>query len=89
MQKIFITVALGLALCLPGTALGQSTEPPVHPGDLIELRIWREPDMSGEYLVSRLGVAVFPRLGEVTVSEYTPETLQTLLALPRHPAAKT
>ena len=80
MQKAVIIIAVGLVLTLPGTALGQSTQPPVDPGDLIELRIWREPDMSGEYLVSRLGVAVFPRLGEIKVSEHTPETLQTLLA---------
>ena len=85
MQKILLAVAVGLVLYLPGTtlaqsALAQSTQLQVHPGDLIALRIWREPDMSGEYLVSRSGIAVFPRLGEIKVSEHTPETLQTLLA---------
>ena len=39
MQKVFVTVAIGLVLNLPSTTLGQSTESPVHPGDLIELRI--------------------------------------------------
>ena len=39
MLRVFITVAMGLALNLPSTVLGQLPELPVHPGDLIELRI--------------------------------------------------
>ena len=39
MQTVFTTVAVGLALYLPSTILGQSPEPPVHPEGLIELRI--------------------------------------------------
>ena len=39
MQKVFLIVTMGLVLNLPSTTLGQSTESPVHPGDLIELRI--------------------------------------------------
>ncbi len=39
MQKVFITVAVSLALNLPNTTLGQSTAPSVYPGDVIELRV--------------------------------------------------
>ena len=39
MQKIFATVAVGLVFNLPSTIFGQSTEPPVHPRDLMALRI--------------------------------------------------
>ena len=39
MQKVFITVAGSLALNLPNSTLGQSTEPSVYPGDVIELRV--------------------------------------------------
>jgi len=39
MQKIFITVAVGLVLNLPSTILGQSTESSIRPGDRIELRV--------------------------------------------------
>ena len=39
MQKIFITVAVGLVLNLPSTILGQSTESSVRPGDRIELHV--------------------------------------------------
>ena len=80
MRSVLVTVAVGLALNLPSTVIGQLAELPVHPGDLIELRILYEPDMSGEYPVSRLGVAVFPRLGAIKVSEHTPGTLHALLA---------
>ena len=39
MKKVFLIVAIGLVLNLPSTTLGQSTESPVRPEDLIELRI--------------------------------------------------
>ena len=39
MLKVLATVVLGLVLDLPSTILGQSTEPPVDPGETIELRI--------------------------------------------------
>ena len=39
MQKVFVTIAVSLALNLPNTTLGQSTEPSVYPGDVIELRV--------------------------------------------------
>jgi polysaccharide export outer membrane protein len=79
MRKAFIIVAMSLAIEPPSTLLGQHTALPVYPGDVIELRMQSEPDMSGEYSVSPLGVAVFPRLGEIQASKYTAETLQALL----------
>jgi protein involved in polysaccharide export with SLBB domain len=38
-KNVLITVAVGLALNLPNTVLGQRTQLAVQPGDLIELRI--------------------------------------------------
>jgi polysaccharide export outer membrane protein len=40
----------------------------LRPGDVLRLRIWLEPDMSGEYEVDENGMAVLPRLGVVKVS---------------------
>ena len=37
--KVLATVVVGFVLYLPSTILGQSPESPVHPEDLIELRI--------------------------------------------------
>ena len=39
MLKVLATVVVGLVLDLPSTILGQSMEPPVDPGETIELRI--------------------------------------------------
>lgn len=36
-------------------------------GDRFELRVYQEPDMSGEYLVSAPGLIQFPLIGEVVV----------------------
>lgn len=59
------------AAAAPATAL--------HPGDVVRVRIWREPDLSGEYPVDERGMAVFPRLGPVDVSHVTPDSLQRQL----------
>lgn len=52
----------------------------LRPGDVIRLRIWREPDLSGEFPVAPNGVVVLPKIGEVTVADRMPaEVEQTLL----------
>ncbi len=89
MSNPIVTGLLSLAVLLPVTADGQSSDPPstgpperqLRPGDVIRLDIWREPDLSGEFLVDEAGVVVFPRLGEKRVMVETPESLEaTLLA---------
>jgi protein involved in polysaccharide export with SLBB domain len=37
-------------------------------GDVVRLRIWMEPDLSGDFPVSEQGIAVLPRLGPVPVT---------------------
>ncbi len=51
----------------------------LSPGDVIRLRIWREPDMSGDYAVDEAGTVIFPRVGEYHVLGDTPETLRSRL----------
>lgn len=58
------------------TVLGQSR---LQPGDVIRLRIWREPDLSGEFPVDESGTAVFPKLGATKVGSITADSLRTLL----------
>ena len=52
MQKVFVTVAVGLVLNLPSTTLGQ-TEPPADSANLIELRIGGAVRNGGLYNVDR------------------------------------
>ncbi len=51
-----------------------------EPGDVVRLRIWREPDMSGDYPVDAQGIATFPRLGTMNVTRFGADSLQRVLA---------
>lgn len=82
MLRIFS--ALLLAALLAPTALrgqaeavgGAIAEAKIVPGDVIRLNIWREPDLTGEFLVQEDGTAVLPRIGPVHVTGYTPSRLK-------------
>jgi polysaccharide export outer membrane protein len=63
----------------PAGSTVQSSKAPLRPGDRIRLRIWREPDLSGEYDVDEAGQAVFPKIGEMRVTGMTPEALKDTL----------
>ncbi len=87
MQKVILAVGLLTVLAVPSTARAQASDPEprnpleqtIMPGDVIRLRIWREPEMSGEYQVDEGGLVVFPRIGEYRVLEDTPGTLEATL----------
>jgi polysaccharide export outer membrane protein len=80
---------LAMLLTAPAaSALAQSSarsdragapEPSLRPGDAIRLRIWREPDLTGEFRVDQSGVAVLPKLGEVRVEGIPADALREQL----------
>jgi protein involved in polysaccharide export with SLBB domain len=82
-------VVLAFILVGPDGALAQSpsgsasssrdTTDILRAGDVIRLRIWREPDLSGDYSVDETGVVVFPKIGAYTVRHESPETLKARL----------
>jgi polysaccharide export outer membrane protein len=51
----------------------------VAPGDVLRIRIWREPDMSGDFSVNSSGRVVLPRLGELEVASISSDSLQRSL----------
>lgn len=51
----------------------------LYPGDVVRLKIYREPDLSGDYDVNAEGVATFPKVGAVHVTDITTDSLQHLL----------
>ncbi len=63
---------LALGVVLPhGSNAQQAPAPQVAtlgPGDGLRLRIYREPDLSGEYVVDERGVVVLPKIGEWRVT---------------------
>ena len=69
--RIIIACLIGGSL-LADSTLAQTPPTPsdttIKPGDTITLRIWREPDLSGEFPVHEDGIVVFPRLGPVQVT---------------------
>lgn len=51
----------------------------LQPGDRVRLKVWREPDLSGEFDVAGDGVVVFPKVGRVDVRQITTDSLTALL----------
>lgn len=66
-------------LVLTDTSWAQDTsslpQTGVQPGDLIQVVIWREADLSGEFPVDENGTVVLPLLGRKDVRERTAETV--------------
>ena len=82
------------ALLLPiGSAMSQrvshpvvtesTTAPPapdvLRPGDVVRLRIWREPDLSGDFAVDETGVVTLPKVGPVQATSEPLDTLKVRL----------
>ena len=51
----------------------------LRPGDIVRLRIWREPDLSGDFPVDEAGTVTFPKIGAFKVSDYNTATLKAKL----------
>jgi polysaccharide export outer membrane protein len=100
-----LALATALLLGWPAAAPGQASPPQaaaadtaaataqaeLQPGDLIRLKIWREPDLSGDYLVDEAGVAIFPLLGPMQVTAAPADSLKVRLTAAyqeylRHPS---
>jgi len=72
---------------LPIPAHSQSTPPRqagdtaagLAAGDLIAVSIWREPDLSDTVQVDNAGIAVLPKLGPLTVTGISPDSLERRL----------
>jgi polysaccharide export outer membrane protein len=82
MLRILSAVLLA-TIMVPGLLRAQAdpTRPEARlvPGDVIRLNIWREPDLTGQFLVQEDGTAVLPKIGPVHVTEYTPSNLKDRL----------
>lgn len=80
--SLAVTAGLAALLALPNGAAAQadadaatvalSGENPLHPGDVVRLRIWREEELSGDFTVDQDGMVVLPRLGPVMVTSRDP-----------------
>ena len=62
-----------------GEAPAAAAADPLRPGDVVRVRIWREPDLSGEFPVDADGMVVFPKLGPRQVTSESAATLRERL----------
>jgi protein involved in polysaccharide export with SLBB domain len=51
----------------PAQAIVQQSSASLRPGDSLRVRVWREPDLSGVFMVDENGDLTFPRLGRRSV----------------------
>jgi polysaccharide export outer membrane protein len=90
MRRIALILSLAILATPVGPVAAQSAagaqaqarpwaEQPLRPGDIIRLRIVREPEMSGEFPINEEGVAVLPRLGRTPVTGESPRQLEARL----------
>lgn len=80
--SLAIVAAAPVALAQPPRAdAGQPANPPpvLRAGDVIRLRIWREPDLSGDFAVDESGVVVFPKIGPYRISGESADVLKDTL----------
>lgn len=76
MRRLLLLVLLSTGWAVAASA--QSPVPPtlldslalLKPGDQIRLRIYREPELSGDFQVSERGTVVLPRLGELEITTW-------------------
>jgi protein involved in polysaccharide export with SLBB domain len=67
------------AMAAQSVASSSLASPALQPGDIVRLRIWREPDLSGDFPVDETGVVTFPKLGEISVIDESTESLKAKL----------
>jgi polysaccharide export outer membrane protein len=59
-----------------GVTANDTTRSYLRPGDVIRLRVWREPDLSGDFPVDETGIVTFPKIGQFNAFEYSPQSLK-------------
>ena len=84
-HRLLLALAFFAGISRLSAAQNQSIKPDsstvslLRPGDVVRLRIWREPDLSGDFAVDETGVVTFPKLGPFKVLDYSPESLKQKL----------
>ncbi len=79
MRSTLLVVGLAALAALASPLPAQVAANGLQSGDAVRLRVWREPDFSGEYQVDERGEVTFPRLGPIRVVELTADSLKDML----------
>jgi len=67
--------------CVAASLGAQAPRPtrPLQPGDGIRLRIFQEPDLSGDFVIDDRSVVALPKLGEVRVAGISGDSLRAVV----------
>ena len=82
MIRTFSTTVLalmGLAAAAPAQTETGSVPGAMLPGDVINIAVWREPDLSGQFTVREDRTVTLPRLGAYSVAGKTPMDVENEL----------
>ena len=77
--SVFVPPPAPAQLATAVTSQAADTSAALRPGDLIRLRIWREPDFSGDFPVDATRSRRAPRLGALDVTSVPAESLKATL----------
>ncbi|MGF1612553.1 MAG: polysaccharide biosynthesis/export family protein [Gammaproteobacteria bacterium] len=87
LRQALVVLTLGLlfsaALSAQQTSAGAVVAPAdyiIGPEDVLEISVWREPDLQREVLVRPDGRISFPLAGDVKAADKTPEQVQEVIA---------
>lgn len=72
-------VLLLLSLVATGLGAQTATTAPVRPGDVLRMKIYLEPEMSGDFQVDEKGNVTLPRLGVLPVSTWPADSIRPRL----------
>src|SRR4051794_35654054 len=81
MQRLIWVIATVAVAAIPSLGLGQATPTGAEPrdtlraGDIIRLKIWREPDLTGDFTVAENGEAQLPKIGAVPATMLSSDSL--------------
>jgi Periplasmic protein involved in polysaccharide export len=84
--RMSLLLTLVLTMVPFSRLLSQSTRAPAstvdvaaQPGDKVRVKIYREEELSGEFVVPEDGIVVFPKIGSVSVNKMSTDSLHNLL----------
>jgi protein involved in polysaccharide export with SLBB domain len=58
------------------SVFAQASANALRPGDVVRLRIYREPDLSGEFQINEQNIVFLPRLGAVPILEWPVDSIR-------------
>ncbi len=85
-SRVLLFAVFPALLCLFPAAGGlsaeesrDSTATTLKPGDVVRVSIWRQSDLSGEYVVDEDGNLMFPLIGRVSTESVSTDSLRRML----------